>query len=157
MKLKILVILQLISSLCIGSEKPNIIFILVDDMGWSDIGCYGSEIKTPHIDKLANEGLRLTQMHNTSKCFPSRACLLTGVYAQQCGMSKGFEKITQIGRRTLADPDNTNFTGLRTAITRGAILFKSSRTQCSKTATSMTLLRFATPMVSAKFLIELGV
>lgn len=74
--------------------RPNIIFILVDDMGWSDIGCYGSEIHTPNIDKLAATGIRFTQMHNTSKCFPSRACLLTGVYAQQNGMSKKFEKFT---------------------------------------------------------------
>lgn len=74
--------------------KPNIIFILVDDMGWSDIGCYGSEIETPNLDRLAQEGVRFTQMHNTSKCFPSRACLLTGVYAQQNGMSDGFEKFT---------------------------------------------------------------
>ncbi|MGB0745089.1 MAG: arylsulfatase, partial [Opitutales bacterium] len=74
------------------AEKPNIIFILVDDMGWSDIGCYGSEINTPHLDKLAETGLRFTQMHNTSKCFPSRACLLTGIYAQQNGMAKSYEK-----------------------------------------------------------------
>ncbi len=64
---------------------PNIILISADDMGWSDLGCYGSEIRTPHIDRLAENGIRFTQFHNTSKCFPSRACLLTGVYAQQCG------------------------------------------------------------------------
>lgn len=68
-------------------EKPNIILILVDDMGYSDIGCYGGEISTPNLDKLATQGIRFTQMHNTSKCFPSRSCLLTGVYAQQNGMS----------------------------------------------------------------------
>jgi len=67
---------------------PNIIFILVDDMGYSDIGCYGGEVKTPNIDRLAQNGLRFTSMYNTSKCFPSRACLLTGVYAQQCGMGR---------------------------------------------------------------------
>jgi arylsulfatase len=69
------------------SAKPNIVLILVDDMGYSDIGCYGGEIKTPNIDKIAQNGIRFTQMHNTAKCFPSRACLLTGVYAQQNGMS----------------------------------------------------------------------
>lgn len=68
-------------------DKPNIVLILVDDMGYSDIGCYGGEISTPNLDKLANQGMRFTQMHNTSKCFPSRSCLLTGVYAQQNGMS----------------------------------------------------------------------
>lgn len=69
------------------TDKPNIVLILVDDMGYSDIGCYGGEISTPNLDKLANQGIRFTQMHNTSKCFPSRSCLLTGVYAQQNGMS----------------------------------------------------------------------
>ena len=70
-------------------HRPNIIFILVDDMGYSDIGCYGGEVKTPNLDRLAQRGLRFTSMYNTSKCFPSRACLLTGVYAQQCGMGRG--------------------------------------------------------------------
>ncbi len=69
-------------------SKPNIILICADDMGWSDIGCYGSEIETPNIDKLADRGMRFTQFHNTAKCFPSRACLLTGVYAQECGYDK---------------------------------------------------------------------
>jgi arylsulfatase len=65
------------------SDKPNIILISADDLGWSDIGCYGSEVQTPNLDKLGEGGLRFTRFHNTSKCFPSRACLLTGVYAQQ--------------------------------------------------------------------------
>lgn len=65
------------------SPKPNIILISADDLGWADIGCYGSEVQTPNLDKLGEEGLRFTRFHNTSKCFPSRACLLTGVYAQQ--------------------------------------------------------------------------
>jgi len=96
----------------LAAEKPNVVFILVDDMGWSDLGCYGSEIQTPHIDRLAEEGLRFTQAYNTSKCFPSRACLLSGVYAQQCGMSKGYgaiqgavtlgEVLRTAGYRTLA-------------------------------------------------------
>ena len=70
-------------------STPNIIFILVDDMGYSDIGCYGGEVETPNLDGLAENGLRFSHMYNTSKCFPSRACLLTGVYAQQCGMGRG--------------------------------------------------------------------
>ena len=69
-------------------SKPNIIMILTDDLGYSQLGCYGSEIETPHLDSLANNGVRFTQFHNTSKSFPSRACLLTGLYAQQCGMSE---------------------------------------------------------------------
>jgi len=67
-------------------DRPNIVIFLADDMGFSDLGCYGSEINTPNIDKLATEGIRFTQMHNTAKCFPTRACLLTGLYAQQCNM-----------------------------------------------------------------------
>lgn len=63
--------------------RPNIILISADDLGWSDIGCYGSEVQTPNLDKLGEGGMRFTRFHNTSKCFPSRACLLTGVYAQQ--------------------------------------------------------------------------
>ncbi len=70
------------------AEQPNIILILADDMGWSDLGCYGGEIETPHLDSLAYNGIRFTQFYNTSKCNPSRGCLLTGLYAQQCGMSK---------------------------------------------------------------------
>ncbi|QGY45210.1 sulfatase-like hydrolase/transferase [Maribellus comscasis] len=67
--------------------KPNIILISADDLGWSDIGCYGSEVQTPNLDKLGEGGIRFTRFHNTSKCFPLRACLLTGVYAQQNGYS----------------------------------------------------------------------
>ena len=72
-------------------RPPNILLILADDMGWSDLGCYGSEIKTPNLDRLAANGIRFRQFHNTAKCMPSRACLLTGVYAQQCGMMKPAE------------------------------------------------------------------
>ena len=70
------------------SPRPNIILILADDLGWSDIGPYGSEVATPNLDRLAHGGLRFTQFHNTSKCFPSRAALLTGLYAQQVGMDR---------------------------------------------------------------------
>ena len=73
------------------NRRPNIVLILADDMGWSDVGCYGGEIKTPNIDRLANNGIRFRQFHNTAKCMPSRACLLTGVYAQQCGMMQPAE------------------------------------------------------------------
>lgn len=66
-----------------ADERPNIIVILVDDMGYSDIGCYGGEIRTPNIDRLAANGLRFSQMYNTAKCYPTRASLLTGVYFQR--------------------------------------------------------------------------
>ncbi|WP_340105473.1 arylsulfatase [Rhodohalobacter sp. 8-1] len=70
------------------NSAPNIVLILADDLGYSDIGAYGSEIETPHLDRLADNGIRFTQMHNTSKCFPSRAVLLTGQYAQRVGMGE---------------------------------------------------------------------
>jgi arylsulfatase len=67
-------------------ERPNVVIILVDDMGWSDIGPYGSEISTPHLDTLAAGGLRFTQFYVTPRCSPSRASLLTGLYPHQAGM-----------------------------------------------------------------------
>jgi arylsulfatase A-like enzyme len=67
-------------------KKPNIVVVLVDDMGFSDIGCYGGEIPTPNLDRLAQEGVRFTQFHNTARCCPSRASLLTGLYPHQAGV-----------------------------------------------------------------------
>src|SRR5689334_20074751 len=63
--------------------RPNIVFILADDLGFSDIGCYGGEIQTPRLDRLAAEGVRFTQFYNTARCWPSRASVLTGYYPQQ--------------------------------------------------------------------------
>ena len=68
------------------NKKLNIIVILTDDMGFSDIGCYGSEINTPNIDKLAKNGVRFSHFYNTARCSPSRASLLTGLYPHQAGM-----------------------------------------------------------------------
>ena len=68
------------SSNLAAQPKPNIIVIMVDDMGWSDIGCYGSEIETPNIDRLASEGMLFTQFYNNAKCSTTRASLLTGLY-----------------------------------------------------------------------------
>ncbi len=65
------------------AKPPNIVFILADDMGYSDLGCYGGEIETPNLDALAAGGLRFTQFYNTTRCWPTRAALLTGYYAQQ--------------------------------------------------------------------------
>jgi arylsulfatase A-like enzyme len=64
-------------------SKPNILLILADDLGYSDLGCYGGEIQTPHLDRLAQNGLRFTQFYNTARCWPTRAAILTGYYAQQ--------------------------------------------------------------------------
>lgn len=68
-----------------STKPPNIILVMADDLGWSDIGCYGGEIETPHIDLLASEGLRFTQFYNNAICGPTRASLLTGLYCQQVG------------------------------------------------------------------------
>jgi arylsulfatase len=65
------------------TQPPNIVMILADDLGYSDIGCYGSEIATPNLDSLAKNGLRFTQFYNTARCWPSRGALLSGYYAQQ--------------------------------------------------------------------------
>ncbi len=70
------------------SDKPNIIVILSDDMGYSDIGCYGGEIQTPNLDKLASNGVRFTQFYNSARCCPTRASLLTGLYPHQTGVGK---------------------------------------------------------------------
>ena len=63
----------LMASFCSAQEKPNVVLILVDDMGYSDIGCYGGEILTPNIDALASKGVRFTQFYNTSRSCPARA------------------------------------------------------------------------------------
>ena len=67
-------------------SRPNIILIMSDDMGYSDIGCYGSEINTPNLDDLAANGLRFTQFYNTARCCPTRASLMTGLYPHQAGI-----------------------------------------------------------------------
>lgn len=69
-----------------GKNKPNILLILADDLGFSDLGCYGGEINTPNLDQLAADGLRFTQFYNSARCCPSRASLLTGLYPHQAGV-----------------------------------------------------------------------
>ena len=69
-----------------AGSKPNIILILADDMGFSDIGCFGSEVSTPNLDRLAARGMRVNQFYNNPRCCPSRASIMTGLYSQQAGM-----------------------------------------------------------------------
>ena len=103
------ILLILCASLPVSAvePKPNIILIMVDDMGYSDIGCYGGEVTTPNIDMLAKDGLRFTQFYNTAKCHTTRAELLTGNYAYQIGdqaMQYGAtfgEVLRTVGYRTL--------------------------------------------------------
>ena len=92
--MKLTFLLSLFAGLMLGSllthaapdrTRPNFILIMVDDMGYSDIGCYGGEVKTPNLDQLAKNGLRFTQFYNTAKCHTTRAELLTGNYAYSIG------------------------------------------------------------------------
>lgn len=69
-----------------AADRPNIIVMLADDMGYSDINCYGGEIDTPNINALAAGGVKLNEFYNTSRCCPTRACLMTGVYPHQAGV-----------------------------------------------------------------------
>ncbi|UMB53608.1 arylsulfatase [Lutibacter sp. A64] len=83
----VLLFLALLPTIMLGqSKKPNIIIILADDMGFSDLGCMGSEIETPNLDKMAKEGMLFTNFYNTSRCCPSRTSLLTGQYQWDAGM-----------------------------------------------------------------------
>lgn len=82
----------LISSATLAQQRPNIIVILVDDMGYSDLGCFGSEIQTPHLDSLAKEGTIMTNFYNAARCCPSRASLLTGRFPHQAGVGDMMNK-----------------------------------------------------------------
>jgi len=93
--MKNIVSISLISVLVVAShaswaadrpDRPDIVIIMADDMGYSDIGCYGSEIHTPNLDALADKGIRFTQFYNTARCCPTRASLLTGLYPHQAGI-----------------------------------------------------------------------
>ncbi len=79
------------SSASQNSQRPNIIVIMSDDMGYSDLGCYGGEINTPNLDALAKGGVRFTQFYNTARCCPTRASLLTGLYPHQAGIGHMME------------------------------------------------------------------
>ncbi|MHC4842429.1 MAG: sulfatase-like hydrolase/transferase, partial [Planctomycetota bacterium] len=98
-----------------STTRPNIILIMADDMGYSDIGCYGGEIETPNIDSLADNGIRFTQFYNTARCCPTRASLLTGLYAHQAS----------IGHMTLEDDEEQHFdygySGYRGSLNRDCV------------------------------------
>ncbi|MBN8625236.1 MAG: arylsulfatase [Planctomycetes bacterium] len=74
-----------------AGKRPNIVVIMSDDMGYSDLGCYGGEIATPNLDALARDGVRFTQYYNTARCCPTRAALLTGLYSHQAGIGHMME------------------------------------------------------------------
>jgi arylsulfatase A-like enzyme len=97
---------QPMANVCLAAgpaSRPNIVILLADDMGYSDLGCYGGEIETPTLDALAKNGLRFLQFYNTTRCWPTRAALLTGYYAQQ------------VRRDTIPDVPKTGGGGTRPA------------------------------------------
>jgi arylsulfatase len=107
-----LAILLLIPFSCerVTKEQPNILLVMVDDLGFSDFGCYGSEIRTPRIDRLAENGLRFTQFYNTAKCHSSRVSLLTGLYCTQAG-DESLARATTIARELGSAGYFTSMTG----------------------------------------------
>jgi len=89
-----------------NTPRPNIVIILADDLGFSDIGCFGSEISTPNLDKLAAGGTRLTQFYTTPRCCPTRAALLTGLYPQQADIGDMMEARDAAGYRGELNKNN---------------------------------------------------
>lgn len=88
----------------IAGEKPNIVLIMADDMGYADLGCFGGELQTPHLDGLAARGLRWTQFYNGAQCCPTRAALLTGMYAHQAGIGDMVDGHSKATRDAAASP-----------------------------------------------------
>lgn len=87
-----------------GPARPNIVLILADDLGYSDIGCFGSEIATPNLDRLAQTGVRLTQFYNQARCCPTRAALLTGRYPHQVGIGDMIDDYAAAARHAANSP-----------------------------------------------------
>ena len=83
---RLLIVMSAVLAPLLHAKPPHIVIVLADDMGYSDIGCYGGEVKTPNLDQMASEGLRFTHFYNTGRCCPTRASLLTGLYPHQAGL-----------------------------------------------------------------------
>ena len=116
---QLLIIVFLLVGALDAKAPPNVVLIMSDDMGFSDIGCYGGEIETPHLDALAANGLRFTQFYNTARCCPTRASLLSGVYQHQAGIGlmTGDRKLPgyrgEIGRNVLTIAEALRTVGYR--------------------------------------------
>lgn len=98
-----LMLVVCVSSANAESNRPNLLLIVADDLGFSDLGCYGGEIETPHLDRLASGGVRLTQFYTTGRCCPSRASLLTGYYPHRVGLGHMTKDLGQPGYRGRVD------------------------------------------------------
>ena len=96
--------------------RPNIIIVMADDMGFSDLGCYGSEIKTPVIDRLAKEGVRFSQFYNCAVCGPSRASLMTGCYAWDVGQAPGTSIFANLKKNCATLPELLKANGYATCV-----------------------------------------
>ena len=109
-----LLLAALLASEAPAAKRPNFVFILADDLGFSDLGCYGGEIATPHLDQLAADGLRFTRCYNNGLCVPSRRSLLTGYhYLQAAKLNDGRECCARAGSdscRTTSSPTATGAT-----------------------------------------------
>ena len=116
---QLLILFSLLVGALDAKVPPNVVLIMSDDMGFSDIGCYGGEIETPHLDALAANGLRFTQFYNTARCCPTRASLLSGVYQHQAGIGlmTGDRKLPgyrgEIGRNVLTIAEALRTVGYR--------------------------------------------
>ena len=88
-----------------AATPPNVLMIVADDLGYSDLGCYGGDIRTPNIDRLASNGLRLTRFYNTGRCCPSRTSILTGHYPHRIGVGHKVADLGQPGYRGFVSPE----------------------------------------------------
>ena len=135
MKCLALVVLLLVVETTARADRPNMIVVMVDDMGWSDLGCYGGEIRTPNIDLLAANGLRFTSFYNAGRCCPTRASLLTGLYPHQAGVGQmtfdtrrpGYRG--RLGRDTVTLAEVLRAAGYRTAMVGKWHLSLTSRSE----------------------------
>ncbi|MEQ8847462.1 arylsulfatase [Botrimarina sp.] len=85
-----------------GADRPNVLLVMCDDMGWSDLGCYGGEVETPNVDRLADEGMRFTQFYNNAKCTTTRASIITGLYPRG-GSTHRYEELLRDDMLTVAE------------------------------------------------------
>ena len=93
----VLLVFVLATLVSADTPKPNILVIMVDDMGFSDLGCFGGEIQTPNLDSLAYNGLRFTQFYNAARCSPSRASFMTGQYPHRVTMGSNGRSLGRTG------------------------------------------------------------